>query len=270
MRVAAVQYHPSDDRQANLERVGDLLDEAAAAGVNVAVLPELFAVPFVQGVPADPEFFSYAERLEGPSNTHVAAKSREHGMTIVSSIFETSKTSGVYHNTACTFVAGGLVSVYRKSHLPFSDAFPEKFYFRPGDEPPSAVEVDGMRIGTIICYERHFPEMARRVALDGASLLCVPIASATAYSRSIFEIELRAHAVFNCMYVVSANRIGPEGPKEYFGGSAIYGPDGETLAESSDSGDGELVQAVIDPGALASKRAMERPFLRDRRPELYL
>ncbi|WP_020577783.1 carbon-nitrogen hydrolase family protein [Actinopolymorpha alba] len=269
MRVAALQYHPTESREDNLKRVGAKLDEAAAAGVKVVLLPELFAVPFVQGVPGDPEFFSYAEPLDGPSNALVAAKSREHGITIVSSLFEATATPGVYHNTACTFVNGVLTSTYRKSHLPFSNAFPEKFYFRAGEEPPSAVDTGETKIGTIICYERHFPEMARRVALEGASLLCVPIASATAYSRSIFEIELRAHAVFNCMYVMSANRIGSEGPKEYFGGSAIYGPDGEVLAVSTDSGDDELVQADIDPGLLARKRAMERPFLRDRRPELY-
>lgn len=269
MRVAAVQYAPSKDREANLDRVGAMLDRAGAAGVSVVLLPELFAVPFVPGVPAEPGVFDNAEPLDGPSNALVAAKSREHGMTVVSSVFESAPASGVYHNTACTYVSGERVAVYRKSHLPFSDAFPEKFYFRPGDQAPSAVDIGPTRIGTIICYERHFPELARRVAVGGASLLCVPIASATAYSRSIFEIELRAHAVFNCMYVMSANRIGAEGPKHYFGGSAVYGPDGETLMVATDSGEPELVVADIAPDSLARKRALERPFLRDRRPELY-
>lgn len=268
MHVAAIQLHPSEDRDETLLRASRLLDEAAALGAKVVLLPELFAVPFVGPVPGDPAYFRLAESLEGPSNTMVAAKSKEHGYTVISSVFEQTETPGVYHNAACTYVAGERVQVYRKSHLPFSNAFPEKYYFRPGDEAPLSIPVEQTRIGTIICYERHFPEMGRAVALQGATLLCVPVASATAYSRAVFELELRGHAVFNAMFVMTANRVGPEGEKDYFGGSAIYGPDGETLAHAEDHGGDELVHAEIDVDLVARKR-LERPVLRDRRPELY-
>jgi N-carbamoylputrescine amidase len=269
LRAATVQLAPSTDRDANLATVSDLIDRAAADGVEFLLMPELFSVPFVPPVPGTADYLRYAEPLDGPSNGLVAAKSREHGMTIVSSIFEDSGTPGVYHNTASTYVSGERALVYRKSHLPLSNNFPEKYYFTPGNESPSAVDALGTKVGTIICYERHFPELARTVAIQGATVLAIPIASSTAYSRSIFEIELKAHAVFNCMYVISSNRIGTEGTKPYFGGSAIYDPDGGTLAQATDSGDNEVIVADLDLDGLAAKRVTERPFLRDRRTELY-
>lgn len=267
MRVAAIQVRAGEDRARNIETTAKLLDDAAGDGAGLVVLPELFAVPFVGGTP-DPAYFAHAEPLDGPSNTMAAEKSREHGITVVSSVFEGSAVPGVYHNTACTYVDGELVQTYRKSHLPFSNAFPEKFYFRPGQEPPSAVDAQGTRIGTIICYERHYPELSRQVALAGATVLCVPIAAASGAMREVFHLELRAHAVSNGFFVVAPNRIGDENGKVYFGGSAIYGPDGDELAMATDHGDGEVVIAEADLDRVTRTRR-SRPFLRDRRPELY-
>jgi N-carbamoylputrescine amidase len=269
LRAATLQLAPTPDRDANLAEVSTLLDTAGRDGVEFLLLPELFSVPFVPPVPGTPEYLVNAEPLDGPSNALIAEKSREYGMTIVSSIFEDSGTPGVYFNTASTYVAGERVLEYRKSHLPLSNNFPEKYYFTPGNESPTVVETHGTKVGTIICYERHFPELARTVAIQGATVLAIPIAAATAYSRSIFEIELRAHAVFNCMYVMSSNRIGQEGTKAYFGGSAIYDPNGATMAQAEDSGANEIVVADLDLDLLAAKRVTERPFLRDRRTELY-
>ncbi|GAA4194540.1 carbon-nitrogen hydrolase family protein [Microbispora amethystogenes] len=266
MKLAAVQLRATDDRRETVGRAGDLLDEAARQGARVALLPELFAVPFVQPDP-DPDYFELAEKLDGPSNAMAAERSRRHGITVVSSVFEAAETPGVYYNTACTFVRGELRSVYRKSHLPFSNGFPEKFYFRPGGAEPEVVDTGETGVGTIICYERHFPELSRIVALRGGSVLCVPVASASAPMREVFQLELRAHAVFNGLFVICANRVGKEGVKDYFGLSAVYGPDGDVLAQAGDGGDGVAV-AEVDLGLVAASRR-RRPFLRDRRPELY-
>ncbi|MGP4109758.1 nitrilase-related carbon-nitrogen hydrolase [Streptomyces sp. 4N509B] len=265
--VAAVQLTATPDPDANRARARELLDEAAGRGARVVLLPELYAVPFVQPDP-DPDYFDLAEPLDGPSNAVAREASARHGITVVSSVFEASAVPGVYHNTACTYVAGELASVYRKSHLPFSNGFPEKYYFRPGEHPPEVVTTsEGLGVGTIICYERHFPELGRLVGLGGGTLLCVPVASASAPMREVFQLELRAQAVFNGLYVVCANRTGQEGPKRYFGTSAVYGPDGEILAQGGEEGD-EVVIATIDP-AHAARTRRTRPFLRDRRPGLY-
>lgn len=265
MRAAALQLPTGLSREEALVLTRELIAEAAADGAGLVVLPELFAVPFVQPEP-DPQFFSWAEPITGPSNTMVQAASEAHKITIVSSIFEETSVAGVYGNTACTYVDGELTQVYRKSHLPFSNGFPEKFYFRPGDRPPAAVDSTVGPIGTIICYERHFPELARAVALDGGIALCIPVACASAPMKEVFQLELRGHAVSNGMYVICSNRSGLEGAKDYFGTSAIYGPMGEILAQV-EAGPGIAV-AEIDQQAVARAR-QTRPFLRDRRPELY-
>lgn len=264
-RVAALQLATGRDRDDVLEATDRLIAEAVGEGAGLIVLPELFAAPFVQPDP-DPDFFVHAETLDGPSNAMVRDASRRHGVSIVSSVFESREVPGVYANTACTFVDGELVQVYRKSHLPFSNGFPEKFYFRPGQEPPSAVDTAVGPVGTIICYERHFPELGRLVALDGGVVLSIPVACASAPMKEVFQLELRAQAVANGMYVVCANRSGVEGVKDYFGTSAVYGPSGEILAVVDD-GDGVAV-ADMDAARVASIRAT-RPFLRDRRTDLY-
>ncbi|WP_436700596.1 carbon-nitrogen hydrolase family protein [Nocardioides sp. BYT-33-1] len=266
MKLAAVQLKAGADRSETIRRAEALVDDAAAQGARIVLLPEMFAVPFVQPEP-DPDYFAHAEALDGPSNAMAAAAARRHGITVVSSVFEASAVPGVYHNTACTYVGGELRSVYRKSHLPFSNGFPEKFYFRPGETPPEVVDTGETRVGTVICYERHFPELSRTVALGGGSVLCVPVASASAPMKEVFQLELRAHAVFNSMFVVCANRHGVEGTKEYFGLSAVYGPSGEILATAPDDADG-LALAEVDLAQVDEIRR-RRPFLRDRRPELY-
>jgi beta-ureidopropionase len=265
VKLSAIQLRAGDDRAETIGRAAALLDSAGQQGADVVLLPELFAIPFVQPDP-DPEYFVLAEKIDGPSNAMAAERSRRHGMTVVSSIFEASDVPGVYHNSACTFVRGELASIYRKSHLPFSNGFPEKFYFRPGAQEPEVVDTGEAGIGTIICYERHFPELSRIVALRGGSVLCVPVASASAPMKEVFQLELRAHAVFNGLFVICSNRVGTEGCKDYFGLSAIYGPSGEILAQSGD-GD-EAIVAAIDLGEVARIRRT-RPFLRDRRPALY-
>ena len=264
--LAAVQVQPGIDRETNLQSAMDLIDEAAGLGASVVVLPELFSVPFV-GTTIDQSYFDWAESLNGPSNKMVQDRSERHSIAVVSSIFEESMIPGVYHNTACTFSNGRLKSTYRKSHLPFSNGFPEKYYFRPGEEPPAVVDIGSTSIGVMVCYERHFPEMSRLAALGGSSILCLPVACASSATRSVFELELRAHAVFNGMYVVCANRVGHEGDKHYYGLSGLYGPGGEVLEQASEDAPGVMFAEVDLDSVRESRKRL--PFLRDRRPDIY-
>lgn len=267
MRVAAIQLRVDAPRAELIERAADQIRRAASEGARLVLLPELYSAPFVQPDP-DLTYFAHAESAEGPSAQMPQRLSAELGITIVGSIFEQGDVPGTYFNTAQTFVGGELRSTYRKSHLPFSNGFPEKFYFRPGSKPPEVVVTQDMTVGTIICYERHFPELGRIVALAGGQVMCVPVASASTPMREVFQLELRAQAVFNSMFVVCANRIGTEGVKDYFGLSAIYDPDGSIIGQAKDDGSDEAVVADIDITAVERTRE-RRPFLRDRRPDLY-
>jgi beta-ureidopropionase len=263
--VAAVQVAATDDGEANVAAAERLVREAAGAGASLIVLPEIFAAPFVAPEP-DLEYFCWAESPDGPSNSMARRVSEELAVTVLSPIFERTDVPGVHHNSVYTFSSGELVSVYRKSHLPFSNGFPEKFFFRPGGEPPSVVTLGELAVGTIICYERHFPELGRLVALAGAHVMCVPVACASEPTKEVFQLELRAHAAFNSMYVVCANRVGVEGTKCYYGMSGIYGPDGTPLTVAGD--EPGVVVAEIDTDVVTRRRVV-LPFFRDRRTDLY-
>jgi beta-ureidopropionase len=264
--LAAVQVRATASRDENIRHARQLIESAVERGADVIVMPEIFSAPFVTGE-VDLGYFAWAEALDGPTNSMVAELSAAHGVTIVSSIFEAGQPDGVYHNTAVTYHCGEPVLTYRKSHLPFSNAFPEKFYFRPGDQPPSAVHCGSVSVGTIICYERHFPELGRLVALAGGVVMAVPVACASLPTREIFQVELRAQAIFNELFVVCANRVGTESGKTYYGTSAIYGPDGAVLAQAS-TDDAEVITAEVDIDTVIERRHV-LPFLRDRRPDLY-
>ena len=168
--------------------------ERGEQGAALIVLPEIFAAPFV-GEEPDMDYFRWAEHGEGPSNTLVRRLSEELDTTILSPIFEASAVTGVYHNSTFAFRSGECVHTYRKSHLPFSNGFPEKFYFRPGATPPSTFAIDGASVGTIICYERHFPELGRVLALQGADIMCVPVACASEPTKDVFQLEARPRRV---------------------------------------------------------------------------
>ncbi len=264
-RIAAIQTAASQDRDANLAQAEHLIRGAVRDGAQLVLLPEIFAAPFVAPEP-DLGYFEWAEHPDGPSTGMAAALSHELGITIQCPIFEATPVVGVYHNATYLYDGGDLVHVYRKAHLPFSNGFPEKFYFQPGSDPPAVVDAAGLRVGTIICYERHFPELGRLVAIGGADVMLVPVACSSAPTKGVFQLELSAHAAFNSMYVAAANRIGREGSKEYYGLSAVYGPDGSIL----DALDDQPGWAIADvDAALVRQRRHVLPYFRDRRPELY-
>jgi len=267
MRVAAIQVEATENRAQNLEHAADLGRQAVDEGAEVILLPELFSVPFVSAGEVDPDYFQYAESLDGPTVQMVKRLSQQHEVAIVASVFEQATIPGVYHNTACIYVRGERVLTYRKAHLPYSSAFPEKFYFRPGSEPPTVFQWQDATLGVVICYERHFPEIVRVPALLGATLIAIPVACATPATSAVFELELRAHAVFNGLFVAAANRVGNEGGKTYYGRSMIVAPTGDVLAQAATDRP-EVIVADCDFDLVAKQRHT-LPFFRDRRPELY-
>ena len=266
VRIAAIQMRVSDDLDRNMEHARAMIEEAIADGAQIVVLPEIFRAPFVSDT-SGPDYFRYAEPLDGPSNRMAADISARHQLTLLTPFFEQTELPGVFYNSAATWVSGELRSIYRKTHLPFSNGFPEKFYFRPGDQLPTVVDTGRARVSTIICYERHFPELPRAAALAGAELLMVPVACASAPTRGNFTIELRAHAIANEFFVATANRVGSEGGKEYYGMSGVFAPAGSVVAEAQTT-DGEIVIGDVSFADVAKRRQV-LPFFRDRRPDLY-
>src|SRR5277367_4224571 len=210
-RVGVAQFTGSINWEENIAAVNRLAARAAEAGVNLLGFHELAStiyMPYVE----DPDLFRLAEPDNGPSVTAARDIARHNELVMVYPFYE--REGERLYNSAIVFGPHGeTLSKYRKSSVPASRLLPgasERFFFSPGDLGFPVVDTPfGVRIGMIICYDRNLPEPARCVALNGADLLFVPVATVELV-RPWWELLLRARAVENVMYVAAASRIGED------------------------------------------------------------
>lgn len=273
VKAALVQLHLSNDKQENVGKASEFVRRAAGQGAKVICLPELFNTIYFCFA-EDPKFYELAEPIPGPTIDAMAKVAQEEKIVLVAPIYE-KVMKGVMHNTAAVLGPDGeLIGRYRKNNIPLvrtpETSGDEKYYFKPGDLGfPVFPTPFGVTIGIVICYDRHFPEGPRILALKGADLLLVPIAT-LGISQPIFELELRAHAVANGFFVGGVNRVGAdEGgfPGRFFGSSIFVNPKGEITAQASDKED-DIIYADIDLEMIEYFRDAWC-FFRDRRPDIY-
>jgi predicted amidohydrolase len=258
VRVGYVQFNPVFGRkEANLDRVAGFLDGARA---DLVVLPELFSTGYVFG--SREELLEAAEDTNGKTFTALADLSRRSGMAIVAGIAE--RDGDRCFNSCFLFVRGEIGGGYRKIHL-FDR---EKELFAPGDRGFTVVDLDGVKLGLMICFDWIFPEPARILTLMGAQILCHPANLVLPYCPQ----AMITRCLENRVYAVTANRVGTEvrDGEEYrfIGTSQVVGPRGQVLVRA---GDDELVQIIdIDP-ALANDKMVtpSNHAILDRRPDLY-
>lgn len=265
-KLALIQHGAGDDKQANVEHAVELVRQAARSGAEIACLPEVFHSRF-RMTELGGEFFEAAEPVPGPTTDRMAKLARELGVVLVVPVFEHAER-GVYYNTGAVVDADGtLLGRYRKQHIPLSPIFYEKLYFKPGNLGYPVFATRAGRIGVYICHDRHYPEGARALALGGADLIVIPTATPTAsLSAAVFDLEIRAHAVFNELFVAAVNRVGTEGGYTYYGRSHVAAPDGRIVAEA---GEGEEVLLADLDFAEIDARRLKWQFFRDRRPHTY-
>lgn len=273
-KVAMIQTGASLDKSRNLERASHLLRQAARGGARIVCLQELFNTIYFC-TEDNPKYFDFAETIPGPTTDAIGKIARDEQIVVVAPIYEQdSKMRGVRYNSAAVIGTDGEVEgVYRKHSIPNvcteSLAANEKFYFSPGNLGFPVFDTPfGVKIGVIICYDRHFPEHSRAIALGGADIMFVPTCT-WGLSRSLWELELRGHAVFNLFYVGGVNRVGTdEGQKQtYYGSSCFVNPRGDVIAQAGDSED-EVVFGDIDLDLISQVRS-DWGLFRDRRPEAY-
>lgn len=281
-RLALIQMGMSAVREENFLKAEQMLREAAAAGAQVACLPELFLSPyFCQSEKHD--CFDLAEPVPGPATERLGKLARELQLVVVASLFE-KRAAGMYHNTTATLNSDGrMAGKYRKMHIPDDPGFYEKFYFTPGDLGYQGVETSAGRLGVLICWDQWYPEAARLTAMQDVSLLLYPTAigwippekpEVKAEQHDAWRTVQRGHAIANGVYVAACNRVGFEachtsagGGLEFWGRSFICDPYGKMLAEASTDGE-EILYADI---SLARQEHVRRfwPFWRDRRVETF-
>jgi N-carbamoylputrescine amidase len=251
-----------------LEAHEAVVERAARQGVKVVSFQEVFNQPYFPPS-RDIRWYDSAERIpDGPSIARCQSWAREYGMVIVAPIYE-EEAPGVHYNTAAVIDADGrYLGKYRKTHIPDLTTWPEKFFFKPGNLGFPVFQTAFCRLGVYICYDRHFPEGFRALALHGADVVFTPSATGP-HSRHIWDLEIRASAVANGIFIGAINRVGEEAPwnvARFFGNSFFAGPRGEIIAQGGD-GD-ELITADLDL-ALSRQVRHEWQFFRDRRPDVY-
>lgn len=278
MKIGIIQQSCTSDIAKNKEKLKTNIAEATEKGAQLVVLQELHnSLYFCQT--ENVEMCNLAEPIPGPSTEFYSAIAKQHGIVLVTSLFE-RRTAGLYHNTAVVFdTDGSIAGTYRKMHIPDDPAYYEKFYFTPGDLGFHPINTSLGRLGVQVCWDQWYPEGARLMALQGAELLIYPTAigyestdtpEEQERQREAWTTVQRGHAVANGIPVVAVNRVGyePDPSKQtngiqFWGSSFVAGPQGEILYRASKDKE-EVTVVDVDMQRCENVRRWW-PFLRDRR-----
>ncbi len=257
-------------RNAMIEAHLPWIDQAAKQGVQILSFQEVFNGPYF--CPSqDPKWYAMAEEIPGgPTLVKMQEVAKKNRMVLVVPIYE-REMAGVYYNTAAVIDSDGTyLGKYRKNHIPQVAGFWEKFFFKPGNLGYPVFKTSVAKIGVYICYDRHFPEGARSLGLNGAEIVFNPSATVAGLSQYLWELEQPAHAAANGYYIAAINRVGREEPwniGEFYGSSYFANPRGKIIAQASAT-ENQLLTADLDLSMIDEVRNLWQ-FYRDRRPETY-
>ncbi|NOY08529.1 MAG: acyltransferase [Spirochaetes bacterium] len=257
-------------KEAMIKKHIPMIEDAGKKGVQILCLQEIFFGPYFCAE-QDTKWYGSAEPVPGPATERLSEYAKKYRMVMIVPVYEKAM-DGVYYNTAAVIDADGkYLGKMRKIHIPHTwPGFWEKFYFKPGNLGYPVFETAYAKIGIFICYDRHFPEGARILALKGAEILFNPSATTAGKSRYLWELEQPAQAVANGVFIGAINRVGTEKPWEFgrfYGASYFVDPTGKLITQASEDKD-ELVVADIDLEKIREVRDGWQ-FFRDRRPEMY-
>ena len=258
-------------REANVAKHLKLIERAGREGVQILCMQEIFTGPYFCAEQSIRWYDAVEQIPDGPTTRLMQEVAKKYQMAIVVPLYE-EETTGVYYNTAAVIDADGTyLGKYRKNHIPHCPpGFWEKFYFRPGNLGYPVFKTQYADVGVYICYDRHFPEGARELGLNGAEIVFNPSATVAGLSEYLWKLEQPAHAVANAFFVGAINRVGVEAPwkiGEFYGQSYFCDPRGQTIVQASRDKD-ELITAELDLDKIREVRNVWQ-FFRDRRPETY-
>ncbi len=274
--VAATQMSCSWDIKANIDRAESLIRQAAQEGAQVILLQELFETPYFC-IDEQDKYFALAHNLDDqPTIQRLQKVAKELEVVLPISFFE-SAGQAFFNSVAVIDADGSIVGHYRKSHIPQSPAYEEKFYFSPGDTGFRAFNPRYATVGIGICWDQWFPEAARAMVLQGAELLLYPTAIGSEFatpalnSKDHWQRVMQGHSAANVVPVIASNRIGKEscdaGDLTFYGSSFITDHLG-SMIESADRSNESILTATLDLKEIREYRSSWGIF-RDRRPDLY-
>ncbi len=257
-------------KEAMIQKHIPFIENAAKQGVQILCLQEIFNGPyFCPG--QNNEWYKAAEPIPGKTTELMQELAKKHHMVIIVPIYE-QEMPGVLYNTAVVIDAdGSIVGKYRKNHIPHvAPGFYEKYFFKPGNLGYPVFQTRFAKVGVYICYDRHFPEGARELGLNGAEIVYNPSATVAGLSQYLWKLEQPAHAAANGYFMGCINRVGVEKPWNigmFYGSSYFVDPRGQIFAQASEDQD-ELLVADFDLDLIDEVRSVWQ-FYRDRRPETY-
>ena len=282
IKVGIVQQKCSTSKKINIEVSIEGILQCASDGAQLVVLQELHASPYFcqQKTPSN---FDLAESLPGKTYNKFAEIAKSLNIVLVTSLFE-KRSEGIFHNTSVVFDKDGKeAGRYRKMHIPDDPGYYEKFYFTPGDLDFKPITTSLGKLGILICWDQWFPEAARLMAIAGSEFLIYPTAigydpqdsiSEKSRQRDAWLTTQRAHAIANCIPVISVNRVGFEKDLshqtegiDFWGSSFVAGPQGEIIWQADQN---ESCNQVVEINLNLTKRVRRIwPFFRDRRVDAY-
>ena len=267
MRVALIQQRAEVDKGANVRRALVAFEEAARGGAEVIAFAELAFERFHPQTPATGDPLTLAETIPGPTTEQFSRKARELGVVVILNLYERDGARA-FDSSPVIDADGSLLGTTRMIHITDYPCFHEQGYYTPGDTGAPVYRTRAGRIGVAICYDRHYPEYMRALALAGAELVVVPQAGAVGeWPDGLYEAEMQVAAFQNGYFVALCNRVGEEDCLKFSGESFVCAPDGRVIARAPAMQDA-ILTADVTLGDTANSHA-RRLFLQHRRPELY-
>jgi len=267
MRLALAQFKTTSDHASCVARGLRAVEQAAGEGAALIVFPELSFTPFYPQYKAPPDVASLAEPIRGSTVTQFQEAAACHGIVTIINLFERDGDQ-TYDTSPVIDADGTLLGVSRMLHITDYECFYERGYYQPGDKFAPAFNTKAGRIGVVICYDRHFPEQMRSLAVQDVDLVLIPQAGVSReWPDGMYEAEIQVASFHNGFFCALANRTGHEGALDFCGGSIVTDPWGRIVTQAPYNEE-HLLFADIDL-KLCQDSPARKLFLRDRRPDIY-
>jgi len=266
-KLALIQQHATRDREDNLQRGIEAFERAAEQGAKLIAFAELGLTYFYPQIPSQGKNLSLAETIPGETTELFSKLARQWNTVVVLNLFEKAGDK-TYDSSPVIDANGSLLGVTRMVHIFEAPCFHEKGYYRHGDRKQLVYETAVGKIGVAICYDRHFPEYMRALALQGSELVVVPQAGTVGeWPPGLFEAEMQVAGFQNGYFTALCNRVGKEDCVTFEGKSFVTAPDGRIIAQAPAMEEHILI-CEIDLDEVEQSHA-RRHFIPDRRTELY-
>ena len=267
MKIALIQQAATQNREVNIQKGLEAVNEAAGNGAKIICFSELAFDPFYPQVPATQKELEMAEPVPGPTTKLFSRLAKELNVVIILNLFE-REGNHTYDTSPVLDVDGILLGITRMIHITEYPCFHERGYYHPGDQGVPVYDTKYGKIGVAICYDRHYPEYMRALGLKGAEIVFIPQAGAVdEWPEGLYEAELQIPAFQNGYFTALCNRVGQESILTFSGESFVCNPAGKVIARAAKLIE-EILYVDIDLEQCRTSHA-KRLFYRDRRPDLY-